>query len=74
MGDAKLEELGRRIRALREERHLSQEELAYRARLHRTYVGQLELGLRNPSYLVLLRLAEALQVSIEELIKSSGWH
>lgn len=63
-----LKKLGTNIRFLRERAGLSQEALGFKADLHRTYVSQLELGQRNPSYTTLCKLAKALSVSINELI------
>jgi transcriptional regulator with XRE-family HTH domain len=60
--------LGHAIRALRAEAGISQEELAYRCGLHRTYVGGIERGERNPSYANLLKLARALDVDASELL------
>lgn len=48
---------------------LSQEVLSFKADLHRTYLSQLELGQRNPSYTTLLKLANALSISITELLE-----
>jgi transcriptional regulator with XRE-family HTH domain len=62
-------ELGRRVRALRQERNLSQEKLAEKARVHRTYVGSLERGERNVALINIVRLAEALGVDPCELVK-----
>ena len=58
----------RRIRRLQE---ISQEELAERAGLHRTYVGEIERGERNPSVDVMDRLAHGLSVSLAELLSES---
>jgi transcriptional regulator with XRE-family HTH domain len=55
-------EFGNRVKALRAERGLSQEELAHLARLHRTYVGAVERGERNISLVNIWRLADALVV------------
>lgn len=60
-------ELGLRIKALREERQFPQEELAHRAAIHVTYLSGLENGKRNPSLLVLARLASALDLTIGDL-------
>ena len=60
-----------RIRELRQGRGLSQEELADRAGVHRTYVGMLERQLANPSLHVLAKIAEALEVSVEDLCTDS---
>ncbi|MCQ8242193.1 helix-turn-helix domain-containing protein [Rhizosaccharibacter radicis] len=47
---------------------ISQEELADRVELDRTYISGIERGIRNPTLLVLLRLAQALQVSPTDLL------
>ena len=60
--------LGRAIRDYRVVRGLSQEELGFRSGLHRTYVGGIERGERNPSFTNILRVAEALGVSASELL------
>jgi transcriptional regulator with XRE-family HTH domain len=59
---------GAAVRALRTRRGLTQEALAERAQLHRTYVTEVELGRRNVSLYNIGRLASALDVSIVELI------
>jgi len=59
---------GRRLRQLREANRLSQEELAFRAGLHRTYVSSAERGERNVSLVNLVRLARALDVHVSELV------
>jgi transcriptional regulator with XRE-family HTH domain len=48
---------------------LSQEDLAHRARMHQTYLSGIEGGKRNPSLLVLARLADALGVDLEEITR-----
>jgi transcriptional regulator with XRE-family HTH domain len=60
--------LGRAIRDVRGQRHLSQEELAHRSGMHRTYLGGIERGERNPSYTNIRRLAAALEVNASELL------
>ncbi len=60
--------LGRAIRALRRPAGLSQDDLARRCGLHRTYVGGIERGERNPSFANLLKIAHALQVRPSELL------
>lgn len=59
---AYLREFGTRVRKMREGLGWSQEELASRSGLHRTYVGAIERGERNVSVLNVRRLAEALRV------------
>lgn len=61
--------LGARIRELRGALGLSQEELAERAGLHRTYVGAVERGERNVSLDNILALASALEISASELLR-----
>lgn len=60
--------LGKRIRQLREEKHLSQEELAERAALHRNYVGGIERGERNAAIISIVKLAHALSVKPSVLL------
>ncbi len=55
------------IRKWRKERGLSQESLANRASLHRTYVCDVERGARNVSLDCIQRLADALQIPIAQL-------
>lgn len=54
---------GERVRKLREQRGLTQEQLADKAGMHFTYVGQIERGVRNPSLVNIEKLARALNVS-----------
>jgi transcriptional regulator with XRE-family HTH domain len=57
------------IRELREKKGLTQEELAFKAKVTQGYVAQLELGIRkNPSLDVVRRLARALGVRLGELL------
>ena len=58
-----------RLHELRQERGLSQEELADLAGCHRTYVGMLERKLGNPSLAVIAALAEALNVDVPRLLR-----
>jgi transcriptional regulator with XRE-family HTH domain len=55
------------VRALRDERGWSQEELAERAGLHRTYLGGIERGLRNVALVNIARIAKAFGLSVSEL-------
>ena len=57
------------IQRLRRLRDLSQEELGERARVHQTYLSQVEGAKRNPSIDVLERIATALNADIAELFK-----
>ena len=58
--------VGKRVRDLRSELGISQEELAARAALHRNYVGSVERGERDIGIVALARLASALDVSLAE--------
>ena len=59
---------GRRVRALREERGLSQEKLAELANLHWTFLSGIERGRRNPGLNTLARLATALKIPLSSLV------
>jgi transcriptional regulator with XRE-family HTH domain len=61
------QQFGDRMRELRRQLGISQEELAVRCGLHRTYVGGIERGERNPSLINIGRIADALQVRILDL-------
>lgn len=63
-----LERIGRRVREAREAAHLSQEQLAERSGLHRTYIGGVERGERNLGVLNLLQIARALRVRPGDLL------
>lgn len=59
--------LGNALRQLREQQGLSQEEIAYRADLHPTWLSHLESGRNNPAWGTVRRLCRALNVPIAEL-------
>lgn len=61
--------MGERIRSFRKEKNLSQEELAYRASIHPTYVGQLERGEKNATLDSMEKITTALEITLEELFK-----
>ena len=60
--------LGETIRRLREERGWTQDELAHRSGLHRTYIGGIERGERNVSLLNITEIAKALVVPPSQLL------
>ncbi len=64
-----LKQFGDRVRKLRRKNNWSQEELAKRARLHRTYIGSIERSERNVSLINIERIAKALKVKISDLIE-----
>lgn len=71
MNTERLQQFGLHVRALRQSQNLSQEELAEKANMHRTYIGMIERGERNPALLNLIRLAQALDVPLTELVNFS---
>jgi transcriptional regulator with XRE-family HTH domain len=60
--------VGKNVRELRTRLGISQEELGFRSSLDRTYVSGVERGVRNPTVLVLGRLAAALDVEPSTLL------
>lgn len=62
--------IGKAISKLRLEAGLSQEELAERAGIHRTYVSQLERGIKSPTLAVLIKVAKALDTRASRLLRS----
>jgi transcriptional regulator with XRE-family HTH domain len=60
--------VGINVRFWRERLDISQEELAFRVNLHRTYVSGVERGVRNPTVLIVGRLAKALDVGPDMLL------
>ncbi len=62
-------DIAQTIAKLRHEANISQEELADRAGIHRTYVSQIERSLKSPSLQVLMQIAAALNTSASEIIK-----
>jgi transcriptional regulator with XRE-family HTH domain len=60
--------LGGNVRRIRQQRRMTQEKLAFEAEIDLTYVGGIERGKRNPSLLVMARVAEALSVPLAKLI------
>jgi len=64
-----LSKLGQNIRSRRESLKLSQEDLADKADLDRTYIGGVERGERNPTILSTLRISKALGLSLSEITK-----
>jgi transcriptional regulator with XRE-family HTH domain len=61
--------LGQNVRLFRSRLGISQEELAFRSGLHRTYVSGVERGVRNPTVMIVGRLVKALDVDPEILIR-----
>lgn len=60
--------VGLNVKNVRKDRGLSQEGLAFECGLHRTYVSGVERGVRNPTVVVLEKIAEALKVPAGRLL------
>ncbi len=60
-------QFGRKVRKLREEQGYSQEGFASEVGIHRTYIGGIERGERNPTITTVYKIAQALGVDIKEL-------
>jgi len=69
--DPMLLQLGKYLRQAREKRGWSQEELAYKCGLHRTYIGSVERGEYNISLLSLRKIADALGISLPEALAAA---
>ncbi len=61
--------VGRNIRKIRLSKGWSQEALSFEAEVNKNYISDLERGARNPSLKILLKIANALDVNIVDLIK-----
>ncbi|RMG29578.1 MAG: XRE family transcriptional regulator [Bacteroidetes bacterium] len=62
-----LVKFGERVRQLRKEKGLSQEQLAFKAGFHRTYIGMIERAEKNITLVNIEKIARALTVSLKEL-------
>ena len=63
--------LGANLKRLRTAKGWSQEDYAFEAGIHRTYISDIERGARNPTIEVLVKLAAPFGVEAAELIRSS---
>ena len=64
-----LKQFAQKVRALRESQGISQEKLAERSDLHRTYIGMVERLERNPSLVCIHKIANGLGVHITDLFQ-----
>lgn len=60
---------GDNVRKIRKEKNLSQEQLSFKADLHRTYIGMIERAEKNVTLINIEKIAKALEVEITELLK-----
>ena len=63
-----LQKFGEKLQKVRKSQGISQEELAGKLSMHRTYIGMVERGERNPTIRTLYKLAKALKVQASELL------
>lgn len=61
--------LAKRIRGVRKQKKMTQEELAFEAGLNSAYLGHLERGVYSPTLFVVWKIAKALKIELEELLK-----
>jgi len=64
-----LKSFGLRVKKIRTEKKISQEDLAELSGLHRTYISSLERGVRNPTLTTLISLSKGLNIEINEMLK-----
>ena len=58
---------GERVREIRKEKGLSQEELSFKADLHRTYIGMIERAEKNITLLNIEKIAKAFEIKVSDL-------
>lgn len=63
-----LEKFGQKMQKVRQSNDITQEELAARLGMHRTYIGLIERGERNPTVRTLYKISKALKVQASELL------
>jgi ribosome-binding protein aMBF1 (putative translation factor) len=60
---------GKKVREIRTQKGLSQEQLAHDANVHRTYIGMIERAEKNITLVNIEKIAKALNIEIAELLK-----
>jgi transcriptional regulator with XRE-family HTH domain len=60
--------VGRNLARIRKEKKLTQEELAFDCELDRTYISGIERGIRNPTIMIIDKIARALKISASKLL------
>ncbi|MCF0125789.1 MAG: helix-turn-helix transcriptional regulator [Clostridia bacterium] len=63
---------GKRVTELRVEKKLSQEDLAFRCGLHRTYIGAIERGEKSPTLNTIEKIANGLEIQLCDLFKKNN--
>jgi transcriptional regulator with XRE-family HTH domain len=64
------EAIGKTLVFYREKACLSQEELAHKANLHRTFISQIERGLKMPTLLSIFKISKALEITPTQFIST----
>ena len=67
-----LVKFGNKVRELRKKKGLSQEQLSFKADLHRTYIGMIERAEKNITLINIEKIANALSVSVNNLMDFNG--
>lgn len=62
--------VGKQLRKIRKQKGMSQEEVAHKAGLYRTYIGHIETGSRLPNVFTLWRISKALNVSLDKILSN----
>lgn len=62
-------QFGKRVKELRTQNKLTQEQFAQKTRLHKNYIGMVERGERNPSLINIQVIANGLEITISELFQ-----
>lgn len=63
------QDFGNALQRLRKAHDLSQEELAFRVGIHRTYISQLERGLKSPSLRTIGKICDELKLSLSQFMQ-----
>lgn len=63
-----LKKLGQKLKFYRKNADFTQEYLAEQVGVHPTYIGKLESGKNNPSFMLLYKMSNALSISLKELL------
>lgn len=69
MNESILIQFGKKLKKLRLEKGLTQEQFSKKCGLHKNYIGMIERGERNPSLINVEIIANALEISISDLMK-----
>ena len=64
-----LVKFGNKVRSIRKEKKMSQEDLAYKSDLHRTYIGMIERAEKNITLINIEKIAHGLEVKIIDLLE-----